>query len=227
MQQLYSSIIFCMQNIGHLFILCLPVMTFEIALASLMTSIDIQSGSNAAALESLEIISWQVLILIIISLTLSVALSGGCMIAFHSLSSSGSVTPNQALYLGLKKFFPLLWANIVHSIVYGIGLLMLVLPGFYLYARLGLFPLFIMFENKGSMDSLGESWNLSEEAATKLFFLTSIFLSIQLIFGFIGSIVGANSDLWFLMIATLVKYSTLMPLFYLFFSLYQSIKIKA
>ena len=84
-----------------------------------------------------------------------------------------------------------------------------------------------MFENKGSMDSLGESWNLSEEAATKLFFLTSIFLSIQLIFGFIGSIVGANSDLWFLMIATLVKYSTLMPLFYLFFSLYQSIKIKA
>ena len=227
MQQLYSSIIFCMQNIGHLFILCLPVMTFEIALASLMTSIDIQSGSNAAALESLEIISWQVLILIIISLTLSVALSGGCMVAFHSLSSSGSVTPNQALYLGLKKFFPLVWANIVHSIVYGVGLLMLVLPGFYLYARLGLFPLFIMFENKGSMDSLGESWNLSEEAATKLFFLTSIFLSIQLIFGLIGSIVGANSDLWFLIIATLVKYSTLMPLFYLFFSLYQSIKIKA
>ena len=46
---------------------------------------------------------------------------------------------------------------------------MLILPGFYLYGRLGLFPLFIMFEEKGAMDSLGESWALTEEFATKFF----------------------------------------------------------
>ena len=93
-------------------------------------------------------------------------------------------------------------SNILHSIAYGLGFLMLILPGFYLYGRLGLFPLFIMFENKGVMDSLGESWNLTEEVATKLFALTAIFMSIQLSFGFFGGIIGTDGALWFLIAST-------------------------
>ena len=146
------------------------------------------------------------------------------MAAFRSLTHAGSLTPYQALLQGLKKFFPLLWANILHSFAYGLGFLMLVLPGFYLYGRLGLFPLFIMFEGKGAMDSLGESWNLTEEVATKLFALTAIFMGIQFIFGFIGGILDSNSSLWFLLATVIIKYITLMPLFYLFFSLYESVK---
>ena len=126
--------------------------------------------------------------------------------------------------LSLKKFYPLLWANIMHSIAYGLGFLMLILPGFYLYGRLGLFPLFIMFDEKGAMDSLGESWSLTEEFATKLFLLTTTFMSIQLIFGLLGGTIIADGSLWFLVITTLIKYATLMPLFYLFFSLYKSVK---
>ena len=173
MQQFLSSINFCLSNIGYLFILCLPVMTLEVALASLLASVDFQAGSDAAALEAIGNISGQFFILVLASLILSVALSGGCMAAFHSLTYAGSLTPYQALLQGLKKFFPLLWANILHSFAYGLGFLMLVLPGFYLYGRLGLFPLFIMFEGKGAMDSLSESWNLTEEVATKLFALLS------------------------------------------------------
>ena len=103
---------------------------------------------------------------------------------------------------------------------------MLILPGFYLYGRLGLFPLFIMFEGEGVMDSFGESWNLTEEVATKLFALTAIFMSIQLGFGLFGGIIGTDGSLWFLIAATTIKYATLMPLFYLFFSLYESVKNK-
>ena len=76
------------------------------------------------------------------------------------------------------------------------------------------------------MDSLGESWNLTEEVATKLFALTAIFMSIQLSFGFFGGIIGTDGSLWFLIASTTIKYATLMPLFYLFFSLYESIKNK-
>ena len=224
MQQFLSSINFCLSNIGYLFILCLPVMTLEVALASLLASIDFQAGSDAAALEAIGNISGQFFILVLASLILSVALSGGCMAAFRSLTHAGSLTPYQALLQGLKKFFPLLWANILHSFAYGLGFLMLVLPGFYLYGRLGLFPLFIMFEGKGAMDSLGESWNLTEEVATKLFTLTAIFMGIQFIFGFIGGILDSNSSLWFLLATVIIKYITLMPLFYLFFSLYESVK---
>lgn len=224
MQQFLSSINFCLSNIGYLFILCLPVMTLEVALASLLASVDFQAGSDAAALEAIGNISGQFFVLVLASLILSVALSGGCMAAFHSLMHAGSLTPYQALLQGLKKFFPLLWANILHSFAYGLGFLMLVLPGFYLYGRLGLFPLFIMFEGKGAMDSLGESWNLTEEVAIKLFALTAIFMGIQFIFGFIGGILDSNSSLWFLLATVIIKYITLMPLFYLFFSLYESVK---
>ena len=224
MQQFLSSINFCLSNIGYLFILCLPVMTLEVALASLLASVDFQAGSDAAALEAIGNISGQFFILMLASLILSVALSGGCMAAFHSLTHAGSMTPYQALLQGLKNFFPLLWANILHSFAYGLGFLMLVLPGFYLYGRLGLFPLFIMFEGKGAMDSLGESWNLTEEVATKLFALTAIFMGIQFIFGFVGGILDSNSSLWFLLATVIIKYITLMPLFYLFFSLYESVK---
>ena len=201
-------------------------MTLEIALASLIASLDIQSGSDTAALEAIGQISAQVFFLVFVSLILSVALSGGCMTAFRSLSSDGLISPYQALFEGLKKFFPLLWANILHSCAYGLGFLMLILPGFYLYGRLGLFPLFVMFENKGVMDSLGESWNTTDEVATKLFTLTAIFMSIQLGFGFLGGIIGTDGLLWFLIASTIVKYATLMPLFYLFFSLYESVKNK-
>ena len=226
MQQFLSSINFCLSNIGYLFILCIPIITLEVALASLIGSIDIQASSDSAALEALGEISFQFSILLIASLILSVALSGGCMVAFHALSNENSKTPYQALFAGLKKFFPLLWANILHSIAYGLGFLLLILPGFYLYGRLGLFPLFIMFEDKGPMDSLGESWSLTEEFASKLFFLTTIFIGIQLIFGFLGGIIMVDGGVLYLIISTFVKYASLMPLFYLFYSLYASTKYK-
>jgi hypothetical protein len=81
-------------------------MTLEIALASIIASLDLQTGSDTAALEALGEISAQVLFLVLGSLILSVALSGGCMTAFRSLSSDGLISPYQALLAGLKKFFP-------------------------------------------------------------------------------------------------------------------------
>ena len=83
-----------------------------------------------------------------------------------------------------------------------------------------------MFENKVVMDFLGESWNVTDEVASKLFTLTAIFISIQLGFGFFGGMVGVDGALWFLIASTIVKYATLMPLFYLFYSLYESVKNK-
>jgi hypothetical protein len=112
----------------------------------------------------------------------------------------------------------------MHSLAYGLGFLLLVLPGFFLYARLGLLPLYIMFEDKRASDALGESWQATDEVGTKLFVLTSVFLGIQVIFGLVGGLVGIDSSIGFLVLATLIKYATMMPLFYLFFSLYQSLE---
>ena len=163
MQQFFSSVSFCVRHIGYLFILCLPVMTIEFALTYLVTSIGIDANmSDSAALEVLSSISSQLFILVVLSLVLSVGMSGGTMIAFQSLTLNSEVTPYQALLAGIKKFFPLLLGNLMHSLAYGIGFLLLVLPGFFLYARLGLFPLYIMFEDKGASDALGESWQATD-----------------------------------------------------------------
>ena len=225
MQQFFSSVSFCVRHIGYLFILCLPVMTIEFALTYLVTSIGIDANmSDSAALEVLSSISSQLFILVVLSLILSVGLSGGVMIAFKALASNNEVTPYQALFNGIKKFFPLLLGNLMHSLAYGIGFLLLVLPGFFLYARLGLFPLYIMFEDKKALDALGESWQVTDEVGTKLFVLTSVFLGIQIIFGLVGGLIGIDSSIGFLVLATLIKYATMMPLFYLFFSLYQSLE---
>jgi hypothetical protein len=200
-------------------------MTIEFALTYLVTSIGIDANmSDSAALEVLSSISSQLFILVVLSLILSVGLSGGVMIAFKALASNKEVTPYQALFNGIKKFFPLLLGNLMHSLAYGIGFLLLVLPGFFLYARLGLFPLYIMFEDKKALDALGESWQATDEVGTKLFVLTSVFLGIQIIFGLVGGLVGIDSSIGFLVLATLIKYATMMPLFYLFFSLYQSLE---
>ena len=227
MQQFFSSISFCVRHVGYLFILCLPVMTIEFALTYLVTSIGIDANmSDSAALEALSSISSQLFILVVLSLIFSVGLSGGVMAAFKALSSNNELTPYQALYAGIKKFFPLLLGNLIHSLAYGIGFLLLVLPGFFLYARLGLFPLFIMFEEKRASDALGESWQATDEFGTKLFLLTTVFLGIQIIFGLVGGLAGIDSSIGFLVLATLIKYATMMPLFYLFFSLYQSLERK-
>jgi hypothetical protein len=202
-------------------------MTIEFALTYLVTSIGIDANmSDSAALEVLSSISSQLFILVVLSLIFSVGLSGGVMAAFKALSSNNELTPYQALYAGIKKFFPLLLGNLIHSLAYGIGFLLLVLPGFFLYARLGLFPLFIMFEEQRALDALGESWQATDEFGTKLFLLTTVFLGIQIIFGLVGGLAGIDSSIGFLVLATLIKYATMMPLFYLFYSLYQSLERK-
>ena len=202
-------------------------MTIEFALTYLVTSIGIDANmSDSAALEVLSSISSQLFILVVLSLIFSVGLSGGVMAAFKALSSNNELTPYQALYAGIKKFFPLLLGNLIHSLAYGIGFLLLVLPGFFLYARLGLFPLFIMFEEQRALDALGESWQATDEYGTKLFLLTTVFLGIQIIFGLAGGLAGIDSSIGFLVLATLIKYATMMPLFYLFYSLYQSLERK-
>ena len=226
MKQFYSAISFCTRHGGYLFILCLPVATLEVALANLVMSLNINGDmSDGAALEVLASVSGQVFVLVMLSLVLSVALSGGAMVAFKSLSSDSAISPYQALFSGARKFFPLLWANLIHSVAYAIGFIMLIFPGFYLYARLGLFPLYIMFEERGALDSLGESWQVTEEFGTKLFFLTTVFMGIPLLFGLFGSLSAFDSQLWFLIAVTLIKYATIMPLFYLFFILYESVKL--
>ncbi|MDB9812834.1 hypothetical protein OAC45_00045 [Gammaproteobacteria bacterium] len=226
MQQFYASVSFCYKNAGYLFILCLPVMTVEFTLVYFVMSLGIEPNMSETEVEVISSVAIPIFILLVLSLILSVSILGGAMISFKALSANNAMTPYQDLYLGTKKFFPLLLGYLIHSLAFSVGMLFLVFPGFFLYARLGLFPLYIMFEDNSAMDALNKSWHATDEVAMKLFALTAVFIGIQLIFSLIGGLTGIDSSIGFLAIATLIKYATMMPLLYLFFSLYQSITLK-
>ena len=49
--------------------------------------------------------------------------------------------------------------------------------------RVYLFPAYIMFEDKGVMDSLRASWEATDEHGTTLFFLTFVFFVLTLVAG--------------------------------------------
>ena len=77
-----------------------------------------------------------------------------------------------ALFQGFKKFFPFIWSIYLCVIAVFFGLLLLILPGVYVGARLALFPSFMMMENKGVLDSLKLSWEATDEHGGTLFGLT-------------------------------------------------------
>ena len=187
MNQFFYPLSFCLKHFSYLFVLALPLITLEFAVNYLVLELDLHENmSNDLIIESIQPVAIQLAVLGIVSMVLSIAFYGAMMVAFEALVSNQDLSINQAYLMGLRKFFPLLWSSIAASIVYGLGLLLLVLPGFYLFARLGMYPAYIMFQNKRAFESLGLAWNDSDKEGTKLFLITSVFIGLQLVIGLIS-----------------------------------------
>ena len=88
-----------------------------------------------------------------------------------------------------------------------------------------MYPAYIMFENKGAIESLSNAWNASDQEGTRLFFLTTIFLGGQFLLGFIIGGLFITNAVIFIVVAAL-KYFTYVMLFYLYYTLYKSIHLK-
>ncbi len=153
----------------------------------------------------------------------SVSFVGGLIAAFDSNISGYSLDPMTALFIGFKKGFPILGAYMLSAIAVFFGLLLLILPGIYVGARLALFPSFMMMENKGVFDSLKLSWEATDEHGGTLFGLTLLFIVIILI---PSSIFTSMLDpgLTQIMILGVFEYVIVIPWSYMYFSLYQSQK---
>ena len=80
--------------------------------------------------------------------------------------------PQFSAYLqSFPKIFNMLMANILFGIAFFIGLCFLVIPGIYLYLRLQFFAQFIVDEDAGAVDSLKQSWALTNGKAMPLLML--------------------------------------------------------
>ncbi|EKN13555.1 hypothetical protein [Parabacteroides johnsonii] len=70
-----------------------------------------------------------------------------------------------------RKIITYLIANILFSIAVCIGMVLLIIPGIYLYLRLQFFTAFIVEEDCGIIESLQKSWNMTQEQTLPLFLL--------------------------------------------------------
>lgn len=224
--QLLSAILFFKNHFPILLNLCLPLIIIEVIASLGIVNLGInETMSNDLVIETIQPVAFPLLILSLLSLILTMAFYGAMMLTFKSIDDKTDFNIFNIYWASIKKFFPLLWSTMLASIAWAVGLILLILPGFYLFGRLGMYPAYIMFDDKGAIESLSNAWNASDQEGARLFFLTTIFLGGQFLLGFfIGSLFITNAFI-FIVVAAL-KYFTYVMLFYLYYTLYKSIHLK-
>ena len=221
MNQFNSAWNFYFNNWQYFAVLAAPVFAVEIATAYFLLPLGDISPENIAEYFGSNVLS--IGILSAVGTVLSVGFLGSLYLAFNSKSSASELEPMSALLAGVQKFFPLFGAYFLSIFAVFFGLLLLILPGIYLGARLALFPAFIMLEDKGVIDSLKLSWEKTDEHGGALFGLTLLFVLLTIIPSSIFSSL-LDQGIVQLLILGIFEYVIIIPWVYVYFSLYQSQK---
>ena len=160
----------------------------------------------------------------IVGVIIQISFMGGMWVGFMSIDSGKDINPINALQTGLSKFFPLFGAYFVVTIAAAFGFLLLILPGIYLLARFSLIVAQIMFEDNKVFESIAASWEKTDEYGSKLFMFTLIFSGLILTSSIVLSSVIPSGILQ-LFILAIVEYIFVVPLGYIYFTLYKSLKV--
>ena len=222
MNQFLNAWKFTSNHLGYLIALALPVAFMEVSVAYLL--LPIQDATQPEDLIEYINSNGSLLILTaVLAIITKIGFDGGIWVAFTSIENDRYVSPLDAQIAGIKKFFPLLGATIIIGFASFIGFIFLILPGIYLMARLSLAFGYIVLEDKGVFESIGKSWESTDEHGGRLFTLTLSFVSLTLL---ISLLVGAviESGLANLALLAIGEYLLALPLAYIYFTLYKSLK---
>jgi len=224
MNQFKSSWEFAFSNWRYFLALGLPL----IAIESLTAFLIMPLGEMTQPEDLVDFFESNALIvglIGIIGLVLQISLIGGLWVSYMAIDSKQDINPINALQAGLSKFFPIFGAYIVVVIASAFGFLLLILPGIYLTARFSLYAAHIMFEDSKVFESIGASWEKTDEHGSRLFMFTLvfallIFVSVLIISSIVPAGYAQNA------INAFIEYAMTIPLGYIYFTLYKSIKSK-
>ena len=222
MNQFKTAWEFAFANWKYFLMLVLPVAAVESLAAYMFLPLnDVSQREDIANFFNDN--STAIILVFILSTVLQVSLIGGLWVSYMAIDSGNTINPINALQAGLSKFFPLFGANIIIGIVSAFGFILLIIPGIYLTARFYLFGAQIMFEDNKVFESIAASWNKTDEYASKLFVYTLVFISC--IF-FLAIILTLNMSPGILLntLLAFIEYIFIIPLGYIYFTLYKSIK---
>ena len=104
----------------------------------------------------------------------------------------------------VKKLLPLIGLGILMALGIGLGLVLLIVPGIILYLMWVVATPVMMAEDRGVIDSLGRSAELTSGSKRMIFVLLLIFFVLAIVFGLFVAFVGSLSTI-LLAIITLVS----------------------
>ena len=222
MNQFKAAWEFAFANWKFFLILGLPIIAMETILGYLVMPLN-EMTQPEDFFEFFETNSLMIGLVGLIGLIVQISFLGGIWVAYMSIDVGKEINPISALQAGLTKFFPLFGAYLLVTIVSTFGYLLLILPGIYLSARFGLFAAQIMFEDNKVLESISSSWEKTDEHGSKLFMFTLVFICLIFISALIlGAIIP--DGITQIIILSITEYIFIIPLGYIFFTLYKSLK---
>tara|TARA_Y100000992_G_C21193715_1_gene456870 strand:- start:52 stop:789 length:738 start_codon:yes stop_codon:yes gene_type:complete len=153
---------------------------------------------------------------------------GSLTIQFNNIYERKS--PGSFIKIAKKIYYkiPYLFiSGFLSGILVTIGLLLLILPGIYLFGRFALFPIFIALENKGPIESLKDSWEYTDEFGDKLFLYTFMIGVLLFLVILITSFLLTLSSITAIILVPVILFEIIifsMILNYIYFTLYKHLK---
>ena len=223
MNQFKDAWQFTFNNWKYFLVLALPLIAIESTVGYLL----IPLGDMTQPEDFMDFFQSNSLVIGLVSITgimLQMAFIGGLYLSYMAIDNKKEINPINALQAGLAKFFQIFGTFIIVTNVSAFGYLLLILPGIYLTARFALFPFYIMLEDQKVFQSISSSWENTDEHGSKLFIFTLVFVGLTLTIALILSSVVPQGLIQTVMLA-LSEYILVIPLGYIYFTLYKSLKV--
>ena len=112
---------------------------------------------------------WQSALALILLQPLSLAAK---VLGIHQVVQDGRLAPGLLLRDALGRFGTLFLLGFTVGVPVLLGLYFLIIPGVYVYARLGYAPLLVLLEGRGALEATAASWRLTRDDQGELFALT-------------------------------------------------------
>lgn len=225
MNQLILAINYCRKHFYLLFLgIALPAIAIDLLTSFYFINLGLDGNSSESIFtERLQEVAIPAAIVLLITVIVSTTFSGAIILAFQAVDKGNTINVLSLYLIAFRRFISLLGVALIQSFIFGFGLLLLVLPGFYFLGRLGMSTSYVMLRGQKTFEALGNAWESSDVHGPRLFLLCLFFLGTQLMFGLIGGLIIQEENPFFIVLTTLVKYLTTIPLTYLFYSLYRSL----
>ncbi|MEK9649739.1 MAG: hypothetical protein VW146_02180 [Gammaproteobacteria bacterium] len=225
MNQLILAINYCRKHFYLLFLgIALPAIAIDLLTSFYFINLGLDGNSSESIFtERLQEVAIPAAIVLLITVIVSTTFSGAIILAFQAVDKGNTINVLSLYLIAFRRFISLLGVALIQSFIFGFGLLLLVLPGFYFLGRLGMSTSYVMLRGQKTFEALGNAWESSDVHGPRLFLLCLFFLGTQLMFGLIGGLIIQEENPFFIVLTALVKYLTTIPLTYLFYSLYRSL----